>query len=205
MDHSRRKAVVPVLILLLGVGCASMSGPLLISWEPVSRPGQTNGVAAIESDHLVLENREIGAGNTYSTPLTIECEVSPESVVSSDFGIKFVPTVAAPTSGEIDRMFVLSSVNGPNMMAEFSVASRQGAVLVTRSAWEKSADGQWLVVKPGDVCHIRLVAYKDHLEIGLNGQTFVVNGTGVPYERFRIQLSCLGAKNRWRVLNFAVR
>ena len=205
MDCSRTKILVSALVLLVGAGCASVSGPQSISWEPVSSQSQTNGVAAIESDHLVLENREIGTANTYATPLAVECEVSPETAVSSDFGIKFVPSAAPPTSGETDRMFVLSSVNGSSMMAGFSVASRQGAGLVTRSVWEKRADGQWLVVKPGDVCHIRLTLSKDRLEIGLNGQTFSVNGAGLPYERFRVQLSCLGAKNRWRVLNFAVR
>jgi len=191
-------------VLMVGVGCASMSGPRLISWEPVSRQNQTNGVSIIEKDQLVLENREIGTDNTYATPLIVECEISPEAAVSSDFGIEFVPTVVPSASGEIDRMFVLSSGAGPGMMAEFSIASHQGSGLATRSAWEKSADSQWLVVKPGDVCHIRLTLNKDHLGIGLNGQTFSVNGAGLPYERFRIQLSCLGAKNRWRVLNFVV-
>jgi hypothetical protein len=205
MDRSRMKALVLALILLVGAGCTSMSGPKSISWEPVSPQSQTNGVATVEGNHLVLENHEIGTANTYSTPLTVECEVSPETAVSSDFGIRLLPTSAPPTSAELDRMFVLSSINGSNMTASFSVASRQGTGLATRSAWEKSADGQWLVVKPGDVCHIRLTLSKDHLQIDLNGQTFSVKDDGVPYEKFRLQLSCLGTKNRWRVLNFAVR
>ena len=193
------------MILAVGVGCASVSGPQLIAWQPVSHQSATNGIATIEDDHLALENREIGTAATYSTPLTVECEVSPESAVSSDFGIQFVPTATSQASGEAGRMFVLSSGDGPSMMAEFSIASRQGNALITHSAWEKSADSQWLVVKPDEVCHIRLVLNRDHLEIGLNGQTFSVKDAGVPYEKFRIQLSCLGAKNRWRVLNFNVR
>ena len=122
--------------------------------------------------------------------------------MSSDFGIKFVPST--PVSEKSDCMFVLGSANGSSMMAAFSVAGRQGATPFTRNLWEKSADGDWLVLKPGDVCHVRLTLTKDHLDIDLSGQSFTVKD-GVPYDSFRVELSCLGAKNRWHVLNFALR
>lgn len=204
MNHAGLRVVIAAALVALGTGCATTSGPRPISWEAVSRQDQTNGVAAVENHQLVLENREVRTDKTYATLLTVECDVSPTTAASSDFGIKFVPSAAPRAAGEVDRMFVLGFVKGSSLMAEFSITSLHGSELVTRSVWEKRADDQWLVLKPGDVCHIRLTLNKDHLEIGVNGQTFSVREAGLPYERFRIQLSCLGAKNRWSVRNFAV-
>jgi hypothetical protein len=198
------KFLATTAVVLVCAGCASMSGPRSISWESVSHPNQTNGVAAVENHQLVLENREVRTDKTYATPLTLECDASPSDAVSSDFGIKFVPSTASGASGELERMFVLGFVKGSSLMAGFSIASLQGSELATHSVWEKRGDSQWLVLKPGDACHIRLTLNKDHLEIGINGQTFSVREAGLPYERFRIQLSCLGATNRWSVRNFVV-
>jgi len=198
------KSLATMAVVLVCAGCASTSGPRSISWESVSRRDQTNGVVAVEHHQLVLENREVRTDKTYATPLTVECDVSPVAAGSSDFGIKFVPSTTSGASGELDRTFVLGFADGSSLMAAFSIASLQGSKLATHSVWERRADTRWLVLKPGDVCHIRLMLYKDHLDIDVNGQTFSVRETGLPYRRFRIQLSCLGATNRWRMLNFAV-
>jgi hypothetical protein len=138
------------------------------------------------------------------TPLTVECDLSPGTAVSSDFSIKFVPSATPRAKGEVARAFVLGFVKGSNLMAGYSIASREGSNFATRSVWEKRGDDQWVVLKPGDVCRIRLTLSKDHLDIVIDGQVFSVKEAGLPYQSFRIELSCLGTANRWRVLNFAV-
>jgi hypothetical protein len=206
MSHPRGNVLIAASVLLSGIGCASMSGSRPISWESVPRSGQTNGVAVIENDQLVLENREIRTANAYSTPVTIECEVSPDTLTFGVFVIKFVPSDAQSVSGELGRQFILGAASSSNHAAftEFAIASSQGPGVLMRNVWEKRWGGNWLTLKPGALCHVSLSLSRDQLGIALNGSMFAVKGAGVPYEKFHIELSCLGAGDRWRVRKFSI-
>src|ERR1051326_391082 len=133
MNDAGIRVLVGAALVALGIGCASPSGPRAISWESVSHPDQTNSVAAVENRQLVLENREVRTEKTYVTPLTVECDLSPGTAVSSDFSIKFVPSATPRAKGEVARAFVLGFVKGSNLMAGYSIASREGSNLATRS------------------------------------------------------------------------
>ena len=196
-------------ITLLAAGCTT-TGPGPLAWDVLPYPRDSDWPAwsgvpgSLEGETLVLQGHPVRTHETYSVPLTIECEVELEARVATDgfFGMGFVPASAPPDVGPLNLRWLQIACRGPSAASgrdALIFLARDGG-LRDRIVWGE----QPFAVTAGKPYTVRLEVTEDGIRAVIDGRAYDLKGVKIPYKRFHIWLDGWQPTDRWRVRNFVI-
>jgi hypothetical protein len=199
-----------VVIVFLATGCATQPRPIPLVWNRLPFPvnsdwsGPKGEPATVSGGDLILQGQMVRTRLAYSTTLTIGCDVELEQRDAPDgsFDAEFVPVGSSPelkpASARIFRMIY----RNPG-----AYSGKDALVFVERDPGspDKTVWGeQPILIRAGKPFHLQFVLTATRTQIAIDGQTYDLNGVGIPYERFVVQLGGWQPTNRWHVRNFSI-
>ena len=155
--------------------------------------------ALIGPDEIVLQGRNIRSQQTFTQPLTIECDVQLEERTASD-GSLAITLVPAGAPADMD----------PEELIQFRMIYRSAGAYSGRDALviEKRYGTVWgeepFKLRAGEPYHLKLEVTSSGLRISVNGQAYEPDHVTVPFGKFHIQFGGWQPTNRWHVRNITV-
>jgi hypothetical protein len=209
MRRLRAICLTLAAVTLLVAGC-STTGPRPLAWDVLPYPRDSDwpawsGVPGnLEGETLVLQGHPVRTHETYSAPLTVECEVELEARVAADgfFGVGFVPVGAPPDVGPLNLRWLQIACRGSSAASgrdALAFLARDGSVK-DRLVWGEKP----FAVTAGKPCTVRLEVAEDGIRVVVDGRAYDLKGVKIPYNRFHIWLDGWQPTNRWRVRNFVI-
>lgn len=185
------------LLLIVGslalAGCATVSGPRSIEWNPIDAHPSDTPEPVVEEGKLVLSGRAVRSQTAYAAPVTIECEAQPvDASTNSCLYIDLVPE-NQPTTQLPNDYLGIKLVHGETLQI-WATRGGEPTYLIKPASVRADADGRYKLM---------VQARLDGIIVQVNNETVRVDYP-VPYGKFTIELRTFPPPNPWRVDSFSV-
>jgi len=183
------------------------SGERLVEWEvlpfPINSdwPGPRGELAKVNADEIVIRGQPVWTKQTYSAPLTFECEFTVDQPPTDleYAAITLIPEGADkrlnPPIGSLD---VLLQYEGTSHAGGHLYIQRRGRDVISLAKTP-------FALRAGQPYHLRVEVLVDALRVTLNGQTYDAAGITLPFKTFHIQLDGWKPDKVWRARTISVR
>jgi hypothetical protein len=209
MQHTPATLLGVLVIMLLGIGCASGSRPMV--WDRLPFPKDSNWQASkgepavMGQGDLLLHGQDVRTQRAYVAPVTIECDVVLEGRTASDgsFDLYFLPTDqpldAVPH--QLTKFRIIYSNTG-----DYGSVDRLEIDRLEGGRGFAVWTGPLVKVEVGKVYHLKIsLLAEGKLNVSINGvDSSIPDTVALPYRSFQIQLGGWQPANRWHVRNFSI-
>jgi hypothetical protein len=194
------------LVLLSLCGCRAQK----VTWQALpfpydsDWPGSTGQSAIITSNKVILDAQPARAMETFSGPITIDCDVSLDARTGTDgaFLLFFIPPgVALDKTATNSIIFQLGYTKFGR--DELYILKRRG---IPQNPPDVAIFSTPYPVRAGTTYHVTLgVAATGALSLSVNDQLYpLTNAAALPFSQFQIQIQGWQPDNFWHVKNFTV-
>jgi hypothetical protein len=207
--HRTPATLLALVITLSAIGCASR--PRSIAWDTLPFPKDSDWHGAkgeppvMAQGDLLLHGQDVRTQNTYTPPVTIECDVVLESRAASDgsFDLDFLATGQPldTVPRQLTKFRIIYSNTGEYSSVDRLEIDRQegvqGSIVWTGPPFKVEADKTY---------HLKVVVLAGgKLSVSINGiDAGIPDTVALPYPSFQVQLGGWQPSNRWHVRNFSI-
>jgi len=183
-----------------------LKGGKLVEWDvlPFPRdcdwPGSRGEPATVTADEIVIRGQPVCSKQTYSAPLTFECELTVDQPLThlENAVITLFPEGADPS---LDP-----PVGSLDVLLQYEGAGGRGGHLYFR---QRGCDVVSLTKKPfvlqaGKPYQLKVEVLSDSLHVTLNGQEYEAEGVTLPFKSFHIRLEGWKPDKVWHLRNIAI-
>jgi hypothetical protein len=184
------RQITAVFVAVLIAACAGGSHSRQMTWNAL--PGE-NTPPQIQHASLILDASVVRSDRSFTMPVSIRCDVDLSGATNGAFYIDFVPLTES--ASRLPREFVTIKLDTQLAVSATIFHGGETTDLLMPSPVSRAGKAKY---------RINVEAQRERLVVNVNDASFEAS-SGVPYEKFYVQLRSLPPPTRARVLNVILR